>query len=91
MGSGAQVAMRANPLLLLVPATLCASLGFMLPAGTPPNAMVFATGRLSVWQMVRTGLLLNLMGAVLTTVAVLTWGRHVFGFDLLTFPAWAAR
>ncbi len=88
---GVSVALHANPLLLLLPATICASLGFMLPAGTAPNAMVFATGRLSVWQMVRTGFLLNMSGAVLTTVAVLTWGRWAFGFDLLSLPAWAAR
>ncbi len=84
----AAVALQVNPLFLMVPATLCASFGFMLPAGTPPNAIVFATGRLSVWQMARTGLLLNVTGAVLATVAILTWGRFALGTDLLVVPPW---
>ncbi|MBI2302830.1 MAG: SLC13/DASS family transporter [Armatimonadetes bacterium] len=78
-----------NPLFLMVPATICASMGFMMPAGTPPNAIVFSTGRVSVWQMATTGILLNITGAVLTTVAILTWGRHVLGADLLLYPPWA--
>lgn len=83
------VPLRVNPLFLMVPATICASLGFMMPAGTPPNAIVFSTGRLSVWQMARTGILLNVVGAVLAAVAVLTWGRTCLGFDLLSYPRWA--
>jgi sodium-dependent dicarboxylate transporter 2/3/5 len=85
----ASVALGVNPLFLLLPATLCASFGFMLPAGTPPNAMAFASGRMTVAQMARTGFLLNLTGAVLATVAVLTWGRYALGGDLLQLPTWA--
>ncbi|NUP98397.1 MAG: SLC13/DASS family transporter [Armatimonadetes bacterium] len=83
--------LQVNPLFMMVPATICASLGFMMPAGTAPNAIVFGTGRLTVRQMVRSGILLNLTGALATTVAVLTWGRHLFGGDLLQFPPWAVR
>ncbi|MCC7490881.1 MAG: DASS family sodium-coupled anion symporter [Fimbriimonadaceae bacterium] len=89
--AAAAVALRVNPLFLMVPATICASFGFMMPAGTPPNAIVFATGRLPVWQMVKTGVLLNVLGALLAAVAVLTWGRHALGVDLLAWPAWAVR
>ncbi|MBI5832204.1 MAG: SLC13/DASS family transporter [Armatimonadetes bacterium] len=81
-------AIRVNPLFLLVPATICASFGFMLPAGTPPNALVFSARRMSVVQMARTGFLLNVLGAVLATLAVLTWGRYALGGDLLAWPAW---
>lgn len=56
-----------NPLLLSVAAGLAASNGFMLPVGTPPNAIVFASGRLSVPQMARAGLLLDLVFIVLIT------------------------
>lgn len=87
--AAASVALQVNPLFLLLPATICASFGFMLPAGTPPNAMVFASGRVTVAQMARTGFLLNLSGAVLSTVAVLTWGRFALGGDLLRMPVWA--
>ena len=65
------VAMGAglNPLLLTVPAALAATCAFMLPVGTPPNAIVFATGRITIPQMARAGFLLNLMMIVIITVA----------------------
>lgn len=60
------------PELLLVPCTLAASLAFMMPVGTPPNAIVFGTGLVRIPQMVRAGLLLNLAGiAVITVLAYL--------------------
>ena len=43
---------KVHPFYLMVPATVCASFAFMLPVATPPNAIVFATGRLSVLDMV---------------------------------------
>ncbi len=55
------------PALLLVPCTLAASLAFMMPVGTPPNAIVFGTGLVRVPQMVRAGLMLNLAGIALVT------------------------
>ncbi len=78
-----------NPLLLMVPATLSASCAFMLPVATPPNAIIFGTGRVSIRQMARTGLVLNLIGAVLITAAVWALGGLAFGTDLSTVPAWA--
>jgi sodium-dependent dicarboxylate transporter 2/3/5 len=56
-----------NPLVLAVAAGLAASNGFMLPVGTPPNAIVFASGRLSIPEMARAGLLLDLIFIVLIT------------------------
>jgi len=55
------------PALLLVAATLAASCGFMMPAGTAPNAIVFATRRLRIGDMARVGLLLDLLCALLVT------------------------
>lgn len=48
--------------VLLIPATIAASLGFVLPVGTPPNALVFASGRVTIRQMARAGLLLDALG-----------------------------
>jgi len=84
------VSISVNPLLLMIPATLSASCAFMLPVATPPNAIVFGSDRITVAQMARTGLLLNLVGAVVITLAVVLLGRLVFGIELDAMPAWAA-
>jgi len=83
------VAIQVNPLLLMVPATLSASCAFMLPVATPPNAIVFGSDRITVAQMARTGLVLNLVGAVLITLVLFTVGRLVLGIDLNVMPEWA--
>ena len=64
------VSIKVNPLLLMVPGTLSCSFAFMLPVATPPNAIVFGTDRLRVFDMARMGVILNLIGAVLVTLAV---------------------
>ncbi|MDX1531792.1 MAG: SLC13 family permease [Rhodothermales bacterium] len=56
-----------EPLLLLVPATVAASCAFMLPVATPPNAIVYGSGHLTIGQMARAGVWLNLALAVLVT------------------------
>jgi sodium-dependent dicarboxylate transporter 2/3/5 len=82
------VALHVHPLLLLVPATLSASCAFMLPVATPPNAIIFGTGRLRVAQMARAGIVLNLVGAVLITAGILLLGR-LLSIDPGSYPAWA--
>jgi sodium-dependent dicarboxylate transporter 2/3/5 len=63
-------AMQVDPALLMLPAALSASCAFMLPVATPPNAIVFASGLVSVRQMVRHGFALNLIGAAVVSVVV---------------------
>lgn len=63
LASGAGI----SPLVLSVAAGLAASNGFMLPVGTPPNAIVFASGKLTIPQMVRAGLLVDILFIVLIT------------------------
>lgn len=67
--AAASVALKIDPRLLMIPATISASCAFMLPIGTPPNAIVFGTGRIRMGQMARYGLILNLVGVVLATLA----------------------
>ncbi len=85
------VAIKVNPLLLMVPATLSASCAFMLPVATPPNAIVFGTGEVTIQDMVRGGIILNLIGVVLITAAIYLIGIPVLGIDLSTMPAWAVH
>ena len=59
------------PIVLTVPITIAASCAFMLPVATPPNAIVFATGRLRIPQMAREGILLNIIGVIIVSLAAL--------------------
>ncbi len=61
-----------HPYMLIVPAAIAASCAFMLPVATPPNAIVFGSGHVTIQQMIRAGFWLNLLGVVLITVLVYT-------------------
>jgi sodium-dependent dicarboxylate transporter 2/3/5 len=82
-------AIQTNPLLLMIPATLSASCAFMLPVATPPNAIVFGSGVIRMRDMVRVGIVLNLIGIVIITAAVFILGLTVFGIDPAIIPEWA--
>jgi len=68
-----------NPIALSVAAAVAASMAFMLPVATPPNALVFATGHVSVRDMVRSGLILEILGWFMTTAIVLVFAEWLFG------------
>lgn len=59
-----------DPLVLAAPAALAASCAFMLPVATPPNAIVYGSGLVTVPQMIRAGLILNLIGVVVIALLV---------------------
>ncbi|KAF3816614.1 hypothetical protein GH733_013962 [Mirounga leonina] len=80
-------AIRLHPLYVMLPCTLASSLAFMLPVATPPNAIVFSFGGLKVSDMARTGFLLNIIGVLVITLAINSWGYPIF--NLHTFPSWA--
>lgn len=73
---GVAVGIGMNPVLLVIPAGIAASCAFMLPVATPPNAVVFGSGYVAIGQMVRGGVYLNLIGAMLITAlahTVIIW------------------
>ncbi len=76
--AGLAVSIQVNPLLLMLPATVAASLAFMLPVATPPNAIVFSTGKLKIRHMMRTGFWLNMIGVIITTLFSYFWAQYVF-------------
>ena len=83
------VAVGFNPLLLMIPATLSASCAFMMPVATPPNAIVFGSGRIKIKDMVRTGIILNIICAVVLTTVFYFIGSAVFSIDANVMPGWA--
>ncbi len=68
------VAMGVDPILLAMPAAIAASWGFMLPAGTGPNAIAWSTGRIKLSRMVGAGIVLDIVGIALIVGAV--FGMH---------------
>lgn len=89
--AGTATAMGVHPLLLMLPATLSASCAFMLPIATPPNAIVFASGEVEIRDMVRAGLILNLIGVLVIATLFFLVSSRLLGLDLSTMPIWAAQ
>lgn len=87
--AGLAVSIDVNPLILMLPATLSSSMAFMLPVATPPNAIIFGSGRIKIADMAKAGLVLNLIGVLLVTVLSYYWGTWVFDFDPVVLPSWA--
>ncbi|MDL1970654.1 MAG: SLC13 family permease [Candidatus Desulfofervidaceae bacterium] len=84
------LAIKMNPFVLMIPATLSASCAFMLPVATPPNAIIFGTQRLRVYDMAKTGIILNILGIILITAAIFLWGKLALGINLAQFPLWVS-
>ncbi|HVL49944.1 MAG TPA: SLC13 family permease, partial [Actinomycetota bacterium] len=76
---GVALGIGVSPLWLVVPATLAASFAFMLPVATPPNAVAFGSGQVSIGQMVRAGIWFNLIGIVLILLVVMFVAAPVLG------------
>ncbi|MBA2441729.1 MAG: DASS family sodium-coupled anion symporter [Rubrobacter sp.] len=68
--AGAAIGLDLDVLLFVVPAALAASCAFMLPVATPPNAIVFGSGHVTILQMVRAGVWLNIIGIILITASM---------------------
>jgi sodium-dependent dicarboxylate transporter 2/3/5 len=64
--------------LLALPVALFATLGFMLPVATPPNAVIFGSGAVEIRHMLRAGLVLDLVGILVVAVAIVTLGQWLF-------------
>ncbi|MCG6914348.1 SLC13 family permease [bacterium BMS3Abin03] len=81
------VAINLNPMLLMITATLSASMAFMLPVATPPNTIIFATGKVKIYQMFRTGVVIDFIAVFVLILLMYLLGNVIFGLDQM--PAWA--
>ena len=79
---GVAVGIGVEPVTLLFPAALAATCAFMLPVGTPPNAIVFGTGAVTIQEMARGGAVLNVVGVVLITLFTVILGPVALGIAL---------
>jgi sodium-dependent dicarboxylate transporter 2/3/5 len=86
--ASAAVSLHVDPRLLLIPATVTASCAFMLPIATPPNAIVFGTGRVEIGSMMWFGLWLNLAGVALVTLVTFVLLVPVLGISIDSPPSW---
>lgn len=80
-----------NPLLFMIPTALAANCSYMMPVGTPPNAIVYGSGHVALPQMARAGLLLNVTLVPVIVGLVLLLGGFVFGIERDILPLWAVR
>lgn len=72
------VPQNTNPIILLLPATISASLAFMLPVATPPNAIVFSSGNLKVSDMLKFGIILDIIALALLCTFSLLFLKIIF-------------
>lgn len=82
------VSMEIHPYVLMITAAIATSLAFMLPVATPPNAVAYGTGYVTMHDMVRSGWVLNFIGVALLTVFIFTIIMWALGFTT-QIPDWA--
>ncbi|PKD45322.1 anion transporter [Rhodohalobacter barkolensis] len=78
-----------NPMLFVIPAAIAASCAFMLPVATPPNAIIYGSGKVSIPQMAKAGIWLNIIVSVILSIACYTLFSYVFGIEIGIIPDWA--
>lgn len=79
VASGVALGTGVEPLMLAAPVALAATCAFMLPVATPPNAIAYGSGYVTIGQMVKGGVWLNIIAVVLISVASMTLLVWVFG------------
>ena len=75
------ISLGINPYILMVATTVAASCAFMLPVATPPNAVVFGSGYLKIYDMVKSGIWLNIISILFLTIMVYYLLPFIWDFD----------
>lgn len=82
------VSLGIDPRLIMIPAAISASCAFTMPIATPPNAIVFASGKIMMSDMLKYGIILNLIGVFLLTAFMLCYFIPQMGIELGKVPDW---
>jgi len=82
------IGLGQDPMLFILPAAIAASCAFMLPVATPPNAVVYGSGKITIPQMAKAGIWLNIVVTILFSLASYTLFAWVFGIEVGVLPDW---
>ncbi len=85
------VAQEINPLLLMLPAAIVSSMAFMMPVATPPNAVIFGSERLHVFDMVKCGFPVKIAAVIITITIMILLMPLFLEIDTNAFPGWAVQ
>ena len=80
--------LETNPLYFVIPTTIASSCAFMLPIATPPNAVIFGSGKISINDMIRPGIFLNIASAIIVTALCFFILNLILQTDVNTIPEW---
>ncbi|WP_245180803.1 SLC13 family permease [Haloarcula amylovorans] len=83
------IGLSIHPYGIMIGAATAASFAFMLPVATPPNAVVFGSGYITMPQMAKTGFGLNIIGIIVVVILSLFWLPMIWGINLTELPQWA--
>ena len=86
--SAVAIGLGQNPMLLLIPAAIAASCAFMLPVATPPNAIIFGSGYVTIPQMAKSGFGLNILSIIIAVAATYLLAIPVFDISIGIIPEW---
>ena len=82
------IGLEINPIFFVIPTTIAASCAFMLPIATPPNAVIFGSGKLDIKDMIRAGISLNIISALVVSFISILILNVVFEYEMLGVPNW---
>ena len=85
------IGLEVNPLVFVIPTTIAASCAFMLPIATPPNAVVFGSGKVKINNMIKAGLPLNIISVFIVTSVSLIILNQIFNYNLMVLPEWVKK
>lgn len=82
------IGLEVNPLFFVIPTTIAASCAFMLPIATPPNAVIFGSGKIDIQEMIKAGIGLNIISILTVTTLSIIILSFFLNMDISNLPGW---